>query len=64
MNPQNLFDNFEEIQFATQLNSVFDQVLIQHNITESLRVKRDEDSFTQTIFQVRIIFDEIKLESK
>ena len=48
-----LFNSLEEIHFASHLDSVFDQVLIQHNITNSLRVKRDEDSFTQTIFQVR-----------
>ena len=55
MNPQSLFDNFEDIALANHLNTAFDQVLIHHNITENLdRVKRDDkDSFTQTIFQVR-----------
>ena len=55
MEPQSLFENLEDLALANHLNLVFDQVLIQHNITESLeRVRRDEkDSFTQTIFQVR-----------
>ena len=55
MELQSVFDNLEDIALANHLNSVFDQVLIQHNVTESLeRAKRDEkDSFTQTIFQVR-----------
>ena len=55
MEPQSLFENLEDLSLANHLNLVFDQVLIQHNITESLeRVRRDEkDSFTQTIFQVR-----------
>ena len=55
MEPLSVFDNLEDIALAYHLNSVFDQVLIQHNVTESLeRAKRDEkDSFTQTIFQVR-----------
>merc|ERR1712045_123921 len=53
MEPQSLFENLEDLALANHLNLVFDQVLIQHNITESLeRVRRDEkDSFTQTIFQ-------------
>ena len=55
MEPQSLFENLEDLALANHLNLVFDQVLIQHNITESIeRVRRDEkDSFTQTIFQVR-----------
>ena len=55
MEPLSVFGNLEGVALACHLNSVFDQVLIQHNVTESLeRVKRDEkDSLTQTIFQVR-----------
>ena len=47
MEPLSVFDNLEDIALAYHLNSVFDQVLIQHNVTESLeRAKRDESRET------------------
>lgn len=52
---EKLFANSTELLLAQQLNAALDDILLVHHpeLFEN-RVKRDEPSFVQTVFQVRI----------
>ena len=55
-----LFENDSQIAVAKGLQSIFDDVLIEHgfvplDVTEKDIVKRSEPSFVQTVFQVRLV---------
>lgn len=50
---EDLFANTTDLVLAQQLNSAFDDILLQHGLRDDHKVKRDEPSFVQTVFQVR-----------